>query len=219
MRHLEILEPQEEGSCRKDAAAKYDRRAELRRRCRMRLFFDSNILTYIAFFEGFMVEGDGELSGAVASWTALQPHAPDENVIREARALRALYVVDDRARFDFLLSDLGLTEVLAIRNEAKRAVHYDLLDRMIEHRNDIYAEEMRADLPVQREALFAGWAAMLPAAMHKDGRQYAESSVVESIYFLTNDMEFIKRTSRLDSAVTACRPSDLPFLGGHTRWK
>jgi hypothetical protein len=178
----------------------------------MRLFFDSNMLTYIALFEGFLLEGEVELPDEVAFWTTCQPEAPDENVMREVHALRALYWVDEQARFDFLFSDLGLDEILAIRNPRKRAAHQGLLSRMIEHRHDVYSEEGRRDVAAQREAMFAPWSTQLPIRMHNDGRQYAEAEVVESDYFLTNDGGFITRAERLGVRVLACRPSDLPFL-------
>jgi len=178
----------------------------------MRLFFDSNMLTYIALFEGFLIEGDVELPSEVAFWTEVQRQPPDDNVMREVHALRALYAVDEQARFDFLYSDLGFEEILVIQDARKRAAHGGLLGRIIEHRRDVYSEEGRRDVAAQREAMFAPWSAQLPNRMHTDGRQYAESEVVESDYFLTNDGGFITRAERLGVRVLACRPSDLPFL-------
>lgn len=179
----------------------------------MRLFFDSNMLTYLAFFEGgFLTEGEGELLREVAYWTRCQKQPPDENVMREVQALRALYAIDEQARFDFLCSDLGLDEILAIRDASKRSAHDGLLDRLIEHRADVYSEEGRTDVVNQREALFADWSTQLPVRMYTDGRQYAEAEIVESDYFLTNDRDFIARAERLGGRALACRPSDLPFL-------
>jgi hypothetical protein len=132
--------------------------------------------------------------------------------MREVQALRALYAADEQARFDFLCSDLGLDEVLAIRDATKRRAHDGLLRRVIEHRGDVYSEEGRQDVAAQREEKFAAWTTLLPKRMQVDGRQYAESEVVQSDYFLTNDVEFIARAERLGARVLACRPSDLPFL-------
>ncbi len=80
------------------------------------------------------------------------------------------------------------------------------------HASVLRQQHAPRDLDAQREALFARWAANLPPAMHTDGRQFAESSIVESNYFLTNDVGFIARAQRLGASVTACWPSDLPFV-------
>lgn len=34
----------------------------------MRLFFDTNLLTYVAFFEGFLIEGQREIEAELLFW-------------------------------------------------------------------------------------------------------------------------------------------------------
>ncbi len=85
----------------------------------MRLFFDANILTYIAIFENYLCEGTAaELDAAIHTWAHLQGSQPDSSLLQEVQALRVLYLVDDYAHFDWLFSDIGLAEVLRIRNKA-----------------------------------------------------------------------------------------------------
>lgn len=178
----------------------------------MRLFFDSNVLTYIAFFEGYLAEGARELPAEMGFWAHHQGAPLGDQLLREVFALRALYAIDEQAHFDFLFSDIALAEIQAIRDATRRRTHYGLLDRMIEHRADVYEEEGRVDTAQEREARFAAWQPKLPARMWNDARQLAEATVVGAYYFLTNDGDLITRATPLGSETIATRPSELPFL-------
>ncbi|HET9236098.1 MAG TPA: hypothetical protein VFO10_02535 [Oligoflexus sp.] len=129
----------------------------------------------------------------------------------EIDALRKLYALDRVAHFTFLFSDLALDEISRIKSIIKQNTHSSLLDRLIEHRHDVYLEEGRNGIAVDRDRCFATFSSMLPEKMHNDGRQYAESVVVEADYFLTNDEKFLRRLPGI-SSVIACRPSKLAFL-------
>ncbi len=108
----------------------------------MRLFLDANVMTYVAFFEGFLVEGTAaELRECREHWVNLQGSEPDQSLRRELEALRILYVLDDQAHFDWLFSDVALGEIIRIQNAIKRQAHEDLLSRLLEHRHDIYTEQ------------------------------------------------------------------------------
>ena len=87
----------------------------------MRLFLDSNIVTYIAFFEGYLAEGPKELPDELGLWRREQGVEPDEALLEQVHALRALYLIDDQARFDWLFSEISLHEIEAIRNVLKRS--------------------------------------------------------------------------------------------------
>src|SRR5215218_1631417 len=105
----------------------------------MRLFLDSNIMTYIAFFEGYLCEGTKvELDLAIEHWHCTGRHRPDLRMLHEVEALRILYLIDDQAHFDWLFSEMGIDEILKTRSESRRSAHYHLLDRLIEHRRDVY---------------------------------------------------------------------------------
>jgi hypothetical protein len=64
-------------------------------------------------------------------------------MIREVEALRILYLIDDQAHFDWLFSNMGMGEIRKIRSEVRRISHYNLLNRLIEHRHNVYADEGR----------------------------------------------------------------------------
>jgi hypothetical protein len=107
----------------------------------MRLFLDSNIMTYVAFFEGYLCEGTRvERDSAVEHWHRTSRTRPGSQVLREVEALRILYLLDDQAHFDWLFSDIGLDELQGIRSQLRRSAHHHLVDRLIEHRQDIYEE-------------------------------------------------------------------------------
>jgi hypothetical protein len=178
----------------------------------VRLFLDSNVLTYIAFFEGYLIEGQRELPGDERFWTQHQGGPLGAQRRREVYALRALYVLDDQAHFDFLFSDIALNEIKAIRDVTRRRSHDGLLDRLIEHRADVYEDEQRTGIAADRETRFSAWQPQLPARMWNDARQLAEATVVGAHYFLTNDSDLITRAARLQLETMATRPSDLPFL-------
>jgi hypothetical protein len=178
----------------------------------MRLFFDSNMLTYIAFFEGYLAEGARELPAEMRFWALHQGAPLSDQLLREVFALRALYLADDQAHFDFLFSDIALDEIQAIRDATRRRAHHGLLDRLIEHRADVYEEEGRANTAQEREARFATWQPQLPARMWNDARQLAEATIVGAYYFLTNDGDLITRAAGLQSETVATRPSELRFL-------
>ena len=110
----------------------------------MRLFLDSNIMTYIAFFEGYLCEGTrAELDVAIEHWHRTGRQHPDLRLLQEVEALRILYLIDEQAQFDWLFSEVAIKEIRRIRSESRRSAHYHLLDRLIEHRHDIYLTEGR----------------------------------------------------------------------------
>jgi hypothetical protein len=171
----------------------------------MRLFFDTNVLTYIAFFEGYLCEGtEGELESCLISWQELQlgqreePFTLEGNLKKEIEALRTLYVIDDYAHFDWLFSDIALQEILSIRHEWKRSQHYNLLDRLIEHRNDVYEMEGRSVRVSERNYLLSAFFINLPKKMENDALQFCEAVLVEADYFVTNDERFIRASASAD---------------------
>ena len=179
----------------------------------MRLFFDANELTYIAFFEGYLSEGTGgEFEAGKQAWADLQGTPPGAQVLREVEALRMLYLIDDRAHFDWLCSDIAIDEVLRIRSELKRSLHYDLLDRLIEHRQDVYTEEGRKLTIHEREYLLSRLFPNISDTMKNDAEQYCEAILVEADFFLTNDAKFIKAAGTVNAGVTPMRVGELPFI-------
>ncbi len=179
----------------------------------MRLFLDSNTITYIAFFEGYLCEGTRpELDSAIRHWHGTGRNYPDLRMLHEVEALRILYHIDDQARFDWLFSEKGLDEIRKIRNESRRSAHYHLLDRLIEHRRDIYLEEGRDISQEDREELLSRLLPNLPENMKNDALQYCEAELVESDYFLTNDHRFINRARESTGNVEASKVSELPFV-------
>jgi hypothetical protein len=179
----------------------------------MRFFLDSNIMTYIAFFEGYLCEGNRtELDSAIEHWHSTGRKPPDPRVIREVEALRALYLIDYQAHFDWLFSDIGMEEIRKIRSEARRGPHYNLLCRLFEHRRDVFAEEGRDICQEECSALLSRFFPRLPDSMKSDALQYCEAELVESDYFLTNDLRFITRTRTSTANVRATSVSKLPFV-------
>lgn len=179
----------------------------------MRLFLDSNIMTYVAFFEGYLCEGTRvEHDLAVEHWHRTARIGPGSGVLHEVEALRILYLLDDQARFDWLFSDMGLDEILRIRSQSRRSTHYHLLDRLIEHRRDVYQEESRRTNQKYRARLAARLFPTISKRMKDDALQYCEAELVESDYFLTNDQRFIKKAREAAASVAASKVSELPFV-------
>lgn len=78
----------------------------------MRLFLDANMITYIAVFEAFMIEGSPEeLEAGLVRWERLQGDALGAALVDEIAALRVLYRIDDHAHFDWICSDVGIAEI------------------------------------------------------------------------------------------------------------
>lgn len=179
----------------------------------MRLFLDSNIVTYVALFEGYLCEGTrAELGLAIGNYHRITNHKPDSNVLHEVEALRVLYLIDDQAHFDWLFSDVGLEEILRIRSETKRSSHYHLLDRLMEHRHDVYAEEGRNIRQEDRVELLSRFFPNIPEKMKNDALQYCEAELVEAYYFLTNDRRFTNKARASTANVQASKVSELPFV-------
>jgi hypothetical protein len=101
---------------------------------------------------------------------------------------------------------------MKIRSAAKRHIHFHLLERLIEHRHDVYAEEERVITPEDLEARLTTLFPDLPEKMEADALQYCEAHLVESDYFLTNDSRFIKVAATTNADVIALRVSELPFV-------
>ncbi len=178
----------------------------------MRLFFDSNLLTYIALAEGYLTEGTaGEWQCFVDTWTQLQGSPPNEKILHEVHALRVLYLLDEHAHFDWLCSDVGLGEVRQISNLARREWHNNLIERMIEHRQIVYEEESRWIAPISVERMTRQLFPDLPTQMWNDALQFCEASLVDADYFLTNDTRFIHRATGRTLTLPA-QPSLLPFV-------
>jgi hypothetical protein len=179
----------------------------------MRLFLDSNIMTYIAFFEGYLCEGKRTvLNSAIEHWRSTGRKLPDPSMIRELEALRILYLIDDQAHFDWLFSDMGMDEIQKIRSHARRNPHHNLLNRLIEHRHEVYAEEGRDVSQEDCAELLARFFPRIPDKMKSDALQYCEAELVESDYFLSNDLRFIARTRTSTANVRATSVSKLPFV-------
>ena len=179
----------------------------------MRLFLDSNIMTYIALFEGYLCDGTKvEFDLAVGHWRYSGGNPPDLRMLHEIEALRILYLIDDQAHFDWLFSEMGLDEILRIRRETRRSAHYHLIDRLIEHRHDVYVEEGRNIGQEDRAELLSRFFPNIPVKMKNDALQYCEAELVESDYFLTNDRRFIKKARASTGDVQASKVSELPFV-------
>lgn len=179
----------------------------------MRLFLDSNIMTYVAFFEGYLCEGTtGEHDSAVEHWHRTARTRPGSRVLHEVEALRILYLLDDQAHFDWLFSDIGLDELQRIRGQSRRSAHHQLVDRLIEHRHDIYEEECRRTTQKDRSELVARLFPTISKKMKDDALQYCEAELVESDYFLTNDHRFIIKARESAAKVAASKVSELPFV-------
>ncbi|KPL80016.1 hypothetical protein [Herpetosiphon geysericola] len=179
----------------------------------MRLFFDSNILTYIAIFENFFNERtESSWEEANMVWTQLQGNTLDVNLEREIQALLLIYLIDDKAHFDWLCSDIAIGEISRISDVTKRYWHSDLIGRLMEHRQNVYEEEERVLDNDERDNIYNALLADLPKRMHDDGRQFCEALVVDADYFITNDTEFIKKIKDYDVAQIAIKASDIPFV-------
>ena len=179
----------------------------------MRLFFDTMMMTYIAVFEGYLVEGGQvEKKDAIRDWTVYQTTPPHARILHEIEALRVLYLMDDQAHFDWLCSDVAIDEVMKIPDLGKRQVHHHLLDRLIEHRHDLYAEEKRHVTLEEIKTLRASIFPDVSKKFENDDMQYCEAVLVEADYFLTNDTRFIKRATKAKVDIGVHRVSDLPFV-------
>lgn len=179
----------------------------------MRLFLDSNMMTYIAFFESYLCEGTKvELELAIELWHCTGRNPPDSRMLHEVEALRFLYLIDEQANFDWLFSEMGIDEIRRIRSESRRSAHYHLLDRLIEHRSDIYLEEGRDISQEDHAELCSRLFPDIPTRMKNDALQYCEAELVESDYFLTNDHKFITQACKSMGTVEASKVSELPFV-------
>ena len=179
----------------------------------MRLFLDANMMTYIAFFEGYLCDGTkDQLDSAIEHWHRTGRNHPDLKMLHEVEALRILYLIDDQAHFDWLFSNMGMAEIRKIRSEAQRNPHHNLLNRLIEHRHDVYAEEGRDISQEDCAELLSRYFPDIPDSMKSDALQYCEAELVESDYFLTNDLRFITRTRTSTANVIATSVSKLPFV-------
>ncbi len=180
----------------------------------MRLFLDSNIVTYITLFEGYLCEGTKvELDLAIRNYPRVTNQELDPNMLHEVEALRVLYLIDDQAHFDWLFSDIGLEEILRIRSDPKRSSHYHLLNRLIEHRHDVYDEEGRKNIRQEdRVELLSRFFPNIPYKMKNDALQYCEAELVGAYYFLTNDRKFTNKARASMGNVRASKVSELPFV-------
>jgi hypothetical protein len=103
-----------------------------------------------------------------------------------------LYLADEKAHFDWLFSDIAGKEIERIRDTVKRSYHYDILSRLIEHRNDVYKQEGINTNNIAFEWLLPAIFPQLPQKMKNDALQFCEALYVEAYYFVTNDYAFIK---------------------------
>lgn len=181
----------------------------------MRLFLDANIVTYMAVFEPFLIDGTPEdLRQCANFWLALQGRLPDASLRREIEALRILYLVDERAHFDWLCSDNGVAEIQRIRDFSKREAHRHLLMRLLQHRQDVYAEAGDRVVPELIEARRREIFPNLPRRMESDALQFCEADLLDAYFFITNDRDFA-RVAAGKSALGCCPPSELPFVAEH----
>jgi len=176
----------------------------------MRFVLDANLVTYIAFFEGYMI-GECDFDEERAYWEAMNEGRPiDVSMKVEINALRVLYQVDDRAHFDWLISDIALREIKRIRLTSKRHVHLDLVQRLVEHRADVIDDLVQKPTRVALEQEVARRFPELPSKMLNDALQFVEADLLDADYFLTNDRRFIAKTKA--ESLTSCSPSQLPFV-------
>ena len=128
----------------------------------------------------------------IRGWQRYQGFAPGPDLLRQIEALRQLYLLDERAHFDWLLSDIAIDEIVSIEDLTKRRQHWNLLDRLLEHR-DIVLEESGLVFPANRPRVLAKSIFPDLAERHlADALQYAEALILESDYFVTNDVAFCK---------------------------
>lgn len=179
----------------------------------MRLFFDANTLTYIALFDGFLAEGTkDELEEGIRFYERFNHVAPNPQIKKEILALRALYCIDDQARFDWLCSDIAFGEIDRIKDQFKRSAHRSIVESIIEHRHDVYESEGRTVSIPERARLADRLFPSLPPKMRNDALQFCEAEMVEAYFFITNDLPFINKTKKVTAHVQALRASDLPFV-------
>lgn len=180
----------------------------------MRLFFDANTLTYIAMFEGYLVEGTREeFQDGITFYEQINRAAPGEQVLNEINALRALYRIDDHARFDWLCSDVAVAEIEEIANQRKRSAHRGIIESIIEHRRDVYESEGRIVSVLERADLAQRLFPDLPSRMQNDALQFCEAELVDADFFVTNDRRFIRKARLTRTRVQAYQASALPFIG------
>jgi hypothetical protein len=155
------------------------------------------------------------VDGALRCCERLQGAPLARELLDDVRALRVLYMYDDVGHFDWLFSDVSLGEISDIRDQLKRENHFGLLERLLEHRRDVYDEEGRSVSTQEREARLDIWKHLLPERMWNDARLLAEAELVEADYFLTSDADFIKKATLLRPATAVMRPSEVPFVVPH----
>ena len=102
--------------------------------------------------------------------------------------------------------------MLKIRDKLKRSRHYNLLDRLIEHRQDVYDAEDRKFTTSERAYLMSRLFPTIKDKMKNDAEQYCEALLVEANYFLTNDSDFLKAASTPGAKILASRVRELPFI-------
>ena len=179
----------------------------------MRLFLDSKIITYIALFEDYLCEStSADLDLAVDHWHYTARKHPDLRMLHEVGALRILWLMEEQAHFDWLFSEMAMDEILRIRSGARSKCHFYLLDRLIEHRNDLFFEEGRNIGQQDREEHLSRLFPHIPARMENVALQYCEAELVGADYFLTNDLEFIAWARASSGNVEASRIRELPFV-------
>lgn len=186
----------------------------------MRLFLDTNVVTCMAVFEPFLIEGPSELPACAANWAALQREPLEGALQREVEALRVLYLLDEQCHFEWLCSDVAVAEIRRIRDVRKLSSHRALLARLLEHRDDVYGASgtiLKSGAVEHRcLELFPN----LKSKQTSDAHQFCEAELLDADYFLTSDVRFIRlarRTPPHVCALVSCRPSELPFVSVHLR--
>ncbi|MBC8213029.1 MAG: type II toxin-antitoxin system VapC family toxin [Candidatus Marinimicrobia bacterium] len=184
----------------------------------MRFFFDSNIVTYISYFEGFLTADEKGKDEEYIECEHFYEEVTQQKISKEdekmIKSLRKLYLADEWSHFDWLLSDTAIEEILSIRCDKKRRNHYDFLDRIIEHRN-IVLEEQSLSFSGKLNPIFSKFS----KKDFNDCIQCSEAIEYESDCFITNDKRFIRKCERIDMNIFVTRIQDVPIFRDGTHYK
>ncbi len=188
----------------------------------MRLFFDSNVITLICYFEGYIIEGtDEEKSECLRFYSLLKKHdltnarnIDEENnnkaILDAIEAIKYLYQIDEQAHFDWLCSDVAVNEIMEIKGTIEKEIirenHYDFLERIIEQRN-IIIDEQGLEFSGKMNQVFSSFS----EKDYNDCIQCSEAIEYESDYFITFDKKFISKCKDING-ITVTNIIELPFL-------
>lgn len=159
----------------------------------MKLFIDSNLVTYWSRYDGYIMAGeqDDDLPTEHECWQA------------EVHALKTLLDWHDVAGFRFAVSPTVVSEMARSPHAGDERT---LLSMLIEHTLDCIEEEGTGFTP---EAVDAVVESLRPAfaSVTNDCRAVAEAIVLECDAFLTNDRKLARMGDPL-GRIAIVRPTD-----------